>query len=103
MAWAKARAIEVTDLSQFAKHPQIRTEVERRVAEANERFPEPEHVCRFVILGEEWLPGSDELTPTMKLRRQIVWKKHAAEIEQLYSDSLPRLAWLALIVQMTEG
>jgi len=43
-------------------------------------------VRRFAVIGHEWLPDSDELTPTMKLKRKPIAAKYAAEIESLYAD-----------------
>jgi long-chain acyl-CoA synthetase len=37
-------------------------------------------------LTEEWLPGGEELTPTMKLKRKPIAEKYASLIERLYSD-----------------
>jgi long-subunit acyl-CoA synthetase (AMP-forming) len=54
------------------------------VAEANARFSQAEQIKRFTILADEWLPDSEELTPTMKLKRRGVLAKYADEIEALY-------------------
>ena len=59
-------------------------EVERAVAVANEQFSKVEQIKRFVVLGDEWLPDSEELTPTMKLKRRGVHAKYATEIASLY-------------------
>ena len=69
----------------LAAHPEVRAEVERSVAEANTRFSGVEQVKRFALLGEEWLPDSEELTPTMKLKRRGVLTKYAEEIDALYA------------------
>ena len=53
---------------------------------ANERFSHAEAVRTFRLLGEEWLPDSEELTPTMKLKRRGIAAKYAREIAALYSD-----------------
>ena len=37
------------------------------------------------MLGDEWLPGGDELTPTMKLKRRPIADKYASVIEALYA------------------
>ena len=44
-----------------------------------------EQIKRHVLLPREWLPGGDELTPTMKLRRKPIAAKYAAEIAALYA------------------
>ena len=43
-------------------------------------------VRRFAVLGQEWQPDSDELTPTMKLKRKPIAQKYAQEIDALYAD-----------------
>ena len=44
-----------------------------------------EQIKRFTIVEGDWLPGGDELTPTMKLKRKPIGEKYDAEIEQLYA------------------
>jgi long-chain acyl-CoA synthetase len=83
-AWAKSQGIEATSLAELAQNPEVQAEVERGVAEANKRFSQVEQIKRFTILGDEWLPDSEELTPTMKLKRRGINQKYAAEIEGLY-------------------
>ena len=39
---------------------------------------------KFAVLGEEWLPDSEELTPTMKLKRRGIHAKYHDVIESLY-------------------
>ena len=43
-----------------------------------------EQIKKFKILPTEWLPGGDELTPTMKLKRKPIDEKYSKEIEALY-------------------
>jgi long-subunit acyl-CoA synthetase (AMP-forming) len=44
-----------------------------------------EQIKKIAILPAEWPPDSDELTPTMKLKRRGVLAKYGAEIESLYA------------------
>jgi long-chain acyl-CoA synthetase len=83
--WAKSHGIEFTSLVALAEHPEVLAEVEAGVKEANDRFSQVEQVKRFKVLGQEWLPDSEELTPTMKLKRRGIYAKYADEIEALYS------------------
>ena len=50
-----------------------------------QHFNRAERVKKVAILGEEWLPDSDELTPTSKLKRRTILAKYAAEIDALYA------------------
>jgi long-chain acyl-CoA synthetase len=85
-AWAKAEGIEGASLEEIAQHPGLRAEIAREVASANRRFSRVEQVRRFAVLGQEWQPDSDELTPTMKLKRKPIAQKYAQEIDALYAD-----------------
>ncbi len=85
-AWAKSRGIEFSSVADLATHPDVRAEVERCVEEANGRFSQVEKIKRFAILPTEWQPDSDELTPTMKLKRRGVLTKYADDIEALYAS-----------------
>ena len=82
--WAKQQGIEESALAALAEHPKVIAEVERSVAEANLQFSKVEQVKKVRVLGEEWIPDSEELTPTMKLKRRGVHTKYADEIEALY-------------------
>ncbi len=83
-SWAKQHGLEGASLSELAEHPDVVAEVERGVAHANQSFSQVEQIKKFKLLGDEWLPDSEELTPTMKLKRRGIHAKYAAEIEALY-------------------
>ncbi len=70
----------------LAADPTVRTMVAAAVEAANLHLSRVEQVKRHTILAEEWLPGGDELTPTMKLKRRPIAEKYAAEIEALYEE-----------------
>ena len=64
---------------------EVAAEIEQGVTAANERLARVEQIKRFEVLAEEWVPGGEELTPTMKLKRRPIAAKYAAEIEALYA------------------
>lgn len=84
-AWAAAQGIEFTDLNDLAQKPEVRAEIEKGLAEVMASFNNAERVKKVVILGEEWLPDSEELTPTSKLKRRGVHARYADEIESIYT------------------
>jgi long-chain acyl-CoA synthetase len=63
----------------------IEEEVRKGVERANEQLARVEQIKKYRILPEEWEPGGDELTPTMKLKRKPIAEKYAEEIEALYA------------------
>ena len=60
-------------------------EVQRGVDAANEQLARVEQIKKFKLLDEDWQPGGEELTPTMKLKRKPIQQKYAQEIEDLYA------------------
>jgi long-subunit acyl-CoA synthetase (AMP-forming) len=58
--------------------------VQRAVDAANAQLSRPEQIKRFTLLEGDWLPGGDELTPTMKLKRRPIAEKYAALIDAMY-------------------
>jgi long-subunit acyl-CoA synthetase (AMP-forming) len=59
--------------------------VQEGVDRANAQLARVEQIKKFTIIRGDWLPGGDELTPTMKLKRRPIAEKYAAEIEELYA------------------
>jgi long-subunit acyl-CoA synthetase (AMP-forming) len=65
--------------------PEVVARVQAEVDAANAVLSRVEQVKRFALLDEEWLPGGDELTPTMKLKRKPIAAKYGALIDDLYA------------------
>jgi len=72
-------------LADLAADPGVLAEMAAAVADVNSRLSNVEHIRRFVLLGEEWLPDTELLTPTMKLKRRGVLATYANRIEEMYA------------------
>ncbi|MGH2794258.1 MAG: AMP-dependent synthetase/ligase, partial [Actinomycetota bacterium] len=83
--WAKSNGIESPTIAELSREPALVAEVQKAVDAANEQVSRVENIRRFVILPAEWTAESDELTPTLKLKRRVINSKYADEIESLYS------------------
>ena len=84
-AWAAANDMAGAKLEELATNPDVIRELEAAVEQSMASFNNAERVKRISILGEEWLPDSDLLTPTSKLKRRGIHEKYRAEIEALYT------------------
>ena len=84
-AWARGNGIESAAVADLAAHPEVLAEIQRAVDDVNAHVSRVESIRRFAILPSEWTPESDELTPTLKLKRRVVTEKYAEEIEGLYA------------------
>ena len=85
-AWARARGIEASSLAELAEQPAVLEAVGEAVAAANDRLARVQQVKRWRLLPVEWTAESEELTPTLKLKRRVVHAKYADVIDALYAD-----------------
>jgi long-chain acyl-CoA synthetase len=72
-------------LTDIAADPQVLEELAADVAAVNARLSKVEHVRRVTLLGEEWLPDTELLTPTMKLKRRGVSAAYEGVIAGMYA------------------
>ena len=82
-AWAARQGID-GDLAALARDERVIAAVQADVDAANRTLSRPETIKRFTLIEGDWLPGGDELTPTMKLKRRPVEAKYAQAIEAMY-------------------
>ncbi len=83
--WARARGIEAGSLAALAEDPAVLAAVGEAVAAANARLARVQQVKTWRLLPVEWTAESEELTPTLKLKRRIVHAKYADVIDALYA------------------
>jgi long-subunit acyl-CoA synthetase (AMP-forming) len=84
-AWAERAGIEDRSLEALARDERVRAAVQEEIDKANAKLSRVEQIKKFHIVPGDWVPGGDELTPTMKLKRKPISEKYQAEIEALYA------------------
>jgi long-subunit acyl-CoA synthetase (AMP-forming) len=84
-AWAAKNGLEGKSLEELAREDAVREEVQKGVDAANEKLARVEQIKKFTIVEGDWLPGGDELTPTMKLKRKPIDQKYSDAIEAMYA------------------
>jgi long-subunit acyl-CoA synthetase (AMP-forming) len=85
--WASSNGLAFSDISEFSREARVHAEIQRAVDDANQHLSQVETIKRFTILPTEWTVDSEELTPTLKLKRRIIHEKYADEIEGLYAKT----------------
>ena len=83
--WAAANGLGDKSLAGLAQEPAVIAEIERGLAEVMSTFNNAERVKKFTLFGEEWMPDSELLTPTSKLKRRGIHATFAREIEAMYA------------------
>ncbi|RZQ63906.1 AMP-dependent synthetase/ligase [Amycolatopsis suaedae] len=72
------------DPAVLARDSRVNEEIKHAVLTANAKLSRAEQIKDFTVLPTYWEPGSEVLTPTMKLRRKPITEAYAAEIDALY-------------------
>ncbi len=82
-AWASAhgKSRKVADL---LEDPELRSEIESAVEEANKAVSKAESIRRFAILADVWTEEGGQLTPSLKLKRSVVLGEHRDDVDALY-------------------
>src|SRR5215207_3512769 len=82
--YARARGIEHTSTAELARDERIRAHVREIIGRANRRVSSSESVKKFLVLEHDFRAERDEVTPTMKLKRDVIAKNYAEELRSLY-------------------
>ncbi len=83
-AWASKQGIEDASLEALARDEGVLAAVQEGVDAANAKLAKVEQIKKFTLVESDWLPGGDELTPTMKLKRKPIAEKYAESIDGMY-------------------
>ena len=81
--WAAEHDVEA-DLEALASNDEIRASIEAHVDQINEKFARVEQVKKIRILPQDLSQEGGELTPTLKVKRNVVADKYAGEVDALY-------------------
>jgi long-subunit acyl-CoA synthetase (AMP-forming) len=84
-SFAAADGLAAATPAELAAEPAIQAEVQAGVERANASLSRVEQIKRHTLLAEEWQPGGEELTPTMKLRRKPIAAKYEVAIDAMYA------------------
>jgi long-chain acyl-CoA synthetase len=84
-AWLKGQGREGTDVASLVDDEALRSEIQHAVDDANKAVSQAEAIKKFVILPIDFTEEGGQLTPTLKLKRNVVMKDFESAVEALYS------------------
>jgi long-chain acyl-CoA synthetase len=84
--WAQAQRIEDREPAALAEHPRVRALIQEVVDRVNARYAQVEQIKRFAILDHDLSQETGELTPTLKVKRNVVYEQYAELFDRLYDD-----------------
>jgi long-chain acyl-CoA synthetase len=82
--WAQQNGIEDTSIPALAENPQVRELIQGELDKANAKYAQVEQVKKFVILDHDLSQETGELTPTLKVKRNVVNEKYQQLFDRLY-------------------
>lgn len=85
--WARRQGLEFRSPEEMATHPRVVNLVRERIRRKNRELSSFEMVRDFRILPRDFTLEKQELTPTLKLRRQVVMERYREFIEEMYGKS----------------
>ena len=85
-AWASENGVETDDLSVMLQTSEVQQLIQRDIRSRLTDFADFEQVRRFVLLEKEFSQEADEMTPTLKLKRNVIIEKYGDVIEQMYPE-----------------
>jgi long-chain acyl-CoA synthetase len=84
-SWCEAQGIAAASVAEASQHPEVIAEVQRAVDAGNEHLARVEQVRQWAIVPSEWTAESEELTPSLKLKRSVIHTKYSDVIDGLYA------------------
>ena len=84
-SWCQNKDIPYTTNEEMVQHPEVQKKFKKIIDYYNTQFGETEKIKRFILIGYEWSIQTGELTPTLKLKRNVLLKKYEEQIEKLFA------------------
>ncbi len=83
LPWAQSEGLPA-ELATLVREPRVVAMIQTELDRVNERYAQVEQVKRFAILPQDLSQETGELTPTLKVKRNVVADKYAEVLESLY-------------------
>ena len=82
--FAQDADIPFSNYASLTRAPEVQELIQKEINRVNQKFARVEQIKKFFLLDTQLTAEDEELTPTMKLKRKLVEKKYAAQIEAMY-------------------
>jgi long-chain acyl-CoA synthetase len=84
-SWCLRQNIPYTNDEEMVKNPVIAKRYQEEVKKYNEIFGDYEKIKRYELLAEEWTQADGFLSPTLKIKRNVIQQHYAETIEKLFA------------------
>lgn len=83
-SWAERHDIKYSSNNELVKNEQVLAKYKSEIDELNTDIQKTMTIKKFVIVDKEWGPDTGELSPTLKLKRDVLFEKYQTEISKIY-------------------
>jgi long-chain acyl-CoA synthetase len=84
--FAQDQDVPFSNYTSLTRAPEVQSLIQGEIDRVNKKFARVEQIKKFFLLENQLTAEDEELTPTMKLKRKLVEKKYAPQIEALYAN-----------------
>jgi len=84
--WAEENGVEY-NIRDMSKNSKVVDAIQEQIDEANSKVARVQQIKKFILLENEWTDSSGELTPTLKLKRNVIAERYKNEIESMYEEA----------------
>ncbi|HQP05165.1 MAG TPA: long-chain fatty acid--CoA ligase, partial [Bacteroidales bacterium] len=88
--WATKHKIHYRDNPELIRQPQVIQKIQHEIDMVNKTLGEHEKIKRFRLVHEEWSPASGELSPTLKLKRNVIYAKYENILSEIYGHGVDK-------------
>ncbi len=85
--WSSFHKIQYRDNKELINHPRVLARFQKEINKFNQELGESEKIKRFRLVCEEWSAESGELSPTQKLKREVIKHQYRNLIEEIYQSA----------------
>ena len=83
-SWCEIKGHQYTTNEEMVKNPVISKRIQKEIDHFNKFFGDTEQLKKFDIIDFEWTVQTGELTPTLKLKRNVIYEMYKVRIEEIY-------------------
>ncbi|MFH1319651.1 MAG: long-chain fatty acid--CoA ligase [Bacteroidota bacterium] len=90
--WCASNKIQPGKREELIQHPEVTAHFQKVVNDFNKSLGKDEQIKRFKLVSDDWNPDSGELSPTLKLKRRVIYDKYENVLTQIYGHDKSNLS-----------
>ena len=84
--WAKRKGLNLNTKEEIVNSVEVKERIWQDIQRLNRKFGKIQQIKKFALITDEWSVDTNELTPTLKLKRRVIREKYKDLYEKIYAD-----------------